>query len=579
MKTCPQCSLRYPDDSTFCFVDGATLQPAGDGLTGKTLGGLFVVEQRMAESPWSVVHRARYRLVEGGCTVKVLKQPLGPEQQTRFLEALKRSRRYAHVNVGEVWSGGVGQGGLGYVVGPSLEVRSLAELIGKAPLGLERTMAITVQILRGLSRIHDFGGTHGDLRPSNVLVDSAGRAQLVDVGLGRSLHRDLWELTPDGFGALGYLAPELKAGGACTPEQAEGGNRASAAGDLYALGVVVFQMLTQKLPVVAPNTEQLRARLSETPNEPPSASLGNIPTEVAAWIEELLERFPERRPASAHQALDELVAICERVPLPVPPLPAPKPPQRLPKPPPLAKLFARWESWRGLFQKMVELGFPTGAPPQARNALDTIRGKVQDLGGIGKKAQSHHDVLGDVQQRAWEGRQRIAEQMVEFTVQIRAVHQEVRPLQLQAARHGAEADAYPPRLVEHHRDIIRWEGRSGFREPYPELAQAYRYMADLVDQWWAVRTEQRRCETEAKEREEQLAQVNAQLDELRTALRIHESNVDAELEACERAIGELVAEVDELEPALLDMATRLTAPLRAKPELGVCFRELQKSGG
>jgi serine/threonine protein kinase len=574
MKTCPQCILRYPDDSTFCFVDGATLQPAGDGMVGRTLGGLFVGEQRVAESAWAAVHRGRYRLIEGDCTIKLLKQPLSEDQQPRFIEAVKRARRYAHPNIAEIWSGGIAAGHLGFVVGPAQEVRSLGELVGRGPLGFERAMGITVQILRALGRIHDFGGTHGDLRPSNVLVDSAGRAQVVDVGLGRSLHRDLWEQTAEGFGALGYLAPELKAGEACTPEQAEGGNRASAAGDLYALGVLVFQMLTQKLPVVAPNVEQLRARLSETPSEPPSASLTGVPTEVAAWIEELLERFPERRPPSAHQALDELCAICEKLPLPVPLLPAPKPPAPVPSPAPLAGLFARWDRWSALFQKMVELGFPTGAPPQTRNALDTIRGKVQDLGALGKKAQSHHGVLGDVHQRAWEGRQRIAEQMVEFTVQIRAVHQEVRPLQLAAARHGAEADAYPPRLLECHRDVIRWEGRSGFREPYPDLAQAYRRMAELVDQWWAVRCEQRRCDAEAKEREEQLAQVRAQLDELRTALRIHESNVDAEIEACERSIGELVTELDELEPALLDMATRMTAPLRAKPELGVCFREL-----
>jgi hypothetical protein len=54
--------------------------------------------------------------------------------------------------------------------------------------------------------------------------------------------------------------------------------------------------------------------------------------------------------------------------------------------------------------------------------------------------------------------------------------------------------------------------------------------------------------------------------------------VDGEIEACERSIGELVTEVDQLEPLLLDMATHFTAPLRAKPELGVCFRELQQLG-
>lgn len=575
MKICPQCNLRYPDETTFCFVDGATLQSGGDGIVGRTVSGMYLIDRRLAETPWSLLHRGVFRLVDGACTIKLLREPLDEGRRPAFVERVRRARRYAHPNVAEVWSGGVTADGMAYVVGPALDARPLTELMARGPLPVERVVGLLAHLLRGLGRVHDFGGVHGDLRPSNVLVDAAGRALLVDVGLGRSTYRELWDPAPQALAALAHLAPELHQGGARSPEPDESGNEASARGDLYALGVLAHTLLTGAPPVVGASAEELRARLHEAPAERPSAALRNVPEELGWWLDELLQRTPELRSASAHQALADLQQVAERASLAVPPLPQDAL-GIVPPAPVLAALFGRWEKYVAIFCKMVELGFSTGVPPQTRTALDTIRGKAQDLALVGKEASEIHQALSEVYRRAREGRQRIAEQMVEFTEQVRVVQVDLRPLQLSAVRCGAEAQTFPPKMLELHREAIRWEGRSGFREPYRELAQAYRVLADCLDQWFTLRSEQLRCETEIQERDQQLGQVRAQLDELRTALRIHESNIDAEVEACEQAIGRLVLQLDELEPSLLDMATRLTAPLRAKPELGACFRELQQ---
>ncbi len=130
---------------------------------------------------------------------------------------------------------------------------------------------------------------------------------------------------------------------------------------------------------------------------------------------------------------------------------------------------------------------------------------------------------------------------------------------------------------ELHREVVRWEGRSGFTEPYQELASAYRKLAVLLDEWFEVRSTQLVAERNAAETQEKLVELDAQLDELRDALRIHESNLGAEVQACEGSLSELGNKATELEADLIDLASRFSAPLRAKPELGNCFRKLEKA--
>jgi serine/threonine-protein kinase len=179
--------------------------------------------------------------------------------------------------------------------------------------------------------------------------------------------------------------------------------------------------------------------------------------------------------------------------------------------------------------------------------------------------------------RASEGRKRIAGAMAEAHDAAQVVHRELQPLIVAAERHGEKCTEFPAQVVDKHRDVVQWEGRSGFLEPYRELAQAYREIADLVDKWWSVRNAQLACEHDADAKREKLVEVEELLGEQRELLRIHESNIAGEVQACEDALGALGEQADRLELELLDLASRFTAPLRAKPELGSCFRELTKS--
>jgi eukaryotic-like serine/threonine-protein kinase len=559
MKICPACGMAFPDESTFCFLTGDTLQPVTDPLVGQTVGGRFRVEKVLADGPWAKLYAARWRLQKRSCVLKVFKARLEGDQRTRFQEALAFARRASHSHVLEALGGGVDDDGQPWVAHPQVD----AKPVGDQKLAPPVAIGVVLQVLHALGRIHDFGGRHGSLRPNNVLVSPSGHAWLCDVGLGRSLLRDPWEEDPRALDSQRYLAPELG-----TRE------RATVTGDLYAVGALAYRLLSGRPPVDAPTTRELRARLNEQQDGNAASALeGAIPAPICTWLARMLEISPGRRPANAHQASEELVAACAEASI----RPAPDPGAPALPPAELDPSFARWQRFYELFVKMLGTGFPAGAPDTAKNGLHAIAGRVEKMVELGKRAMYEHGSMNDVMERARSGREGIAGQMQTLNDDGKEVRKELQPLRIAAERHGEKAQQFPAQARERHRDLVRWEGRGGFTEPYQELSQAYRSMAELIDKWFAVRSAQLACEREAQEKEERLQEIESQLGEMRQALRVHESNLAAETEACEEALAQLGREADQLELELVELASRLSAPLRSKPELGPLFRELARA--
>jgi serine/threonine-protein kinase len=560
MKRCPRCGLVFPEESTFCFLSGDTLEKSHDPLVGLSLGGRFRVEAPLSETSWAKTYTGRYRLLTESNIIKVFKAQLDAAAQQRFGEALTEARRCTHPNVLAPLGGGVADDGRAYVVHERRDAVPLAQVLSRGPIEPGRALGILVQLLRALVRIHDFGAVHGDLRPSNVLLNTHDQVLISDVGLGRTLVRDPWENDPDVFMTQQYLAPELNSQ-----------ERASSAADLYAVGVIALQMLTGALPIDADDVRDLRAALTEDHSVDLDEALAGTSPPLAAWVLRMLERSPKRRPANAHQALEELGHAYRDAGIEPPHHPVSSATLRRPE---LDRSFARWARFTELFSKMVRIGFPGGPPDQTKNALGMIQGRVVELVDIGKKAIYQHNTLADVLARARRGREDIARRMDDLNAAGQQVRDEIKPLRAASERHGERAIDFPAQVLKLHREVLRWEGRSGFAEPYRELAQAYRALADVVDQWWDVRNAQLASVDDAGAQQEKLRELKAQLEELRNALRIHESNLAAEVDACEQALCDLGRQADQLEFELLDLASRFSAPLRAKPELGECFREL-----
>ena len=172
----------------------------------------------------------------------------------------------------------------------------------------ERLRGALAELTEGLLALHSAGKLHRDIKPSNVLVTSAGRVVLVDFGLVQDVGAFDSSTNEEGeiAGTLAYMAPEQAAGKTLTP-----------AGDWYAVGVILFQALTGRLPY---ETRGLRLMADKQRNDaPPVIGLASsAPPDLAQLCQMLLHRSPAARP-SGSQVRDRLHGIA---PTPLAPAPA-----------------------------------------------------------------------------------------------------------------------------------------------------------------------------------------------------------------------------------------------------------------
>jgi serine/threonine protein kinase len=231
MKTCPQCHIRYPADAIYCFVDGASLSVMVDPLIGTTLSGRYVIEDRLGEGGMATVYRARYKLMDRPCAVKVMNPAYSTDAtvRERFRREAKSAQALSHPNVIEIFDQGEREDGTPYIVMELLEGYTLSALIDGGPIVAPRAIPLMIQMSRGIARAHDLGVVHRDLKPDNIFIcrraDGSDLVKILDFGIARS--RSDTRLTSAGelFGTPQYMAPERVMSGETGPSV-----------DLYAVG-------------------------------------------------------------------------------------------------------------------------------------------------------------------------------------------------------------------------------------------------------------------------------------------------------------------------------------------------------
>ncbi len=269
-----------------------TAESPRDPLLGAQLYA-YRLEALIGEGSHARVYRARHVHLGVEAAVKVLKPELGGVGLAR--DRLAREARVllsvSHPNVVRLLDSGVTADGLGFIVTELYAGPTLAEVLARGLPEHAEVRAWVVQIARGLAAAHAAGAVHRDLKASNVVLAETG-AKLLDFGTARVVH------TGEALTALGMMVgtPESMA-----PEQIRGAPDVGPAADLYALGVLIHRMLTGAAPFQGSVSEVLEQHRRARP--PPLSTRSGLEPLVAR----LLEKEPERRPASA----DEVVAWVE----------------------------------------------------------------------------------------------------------------------------------------------------------------------------------------------------------------------------------------------------------------------------
>jgi len=236
----------------------------------------------------AVVYRARDTLLERDVAVKVMSAAaLDTEGRVRLLHEARSAARLNHPNIVTVHDVGEADGSP-FIV---MELVDGESLFDRRPQALDEIVSVARQICAALEHAHTHDIVHRDLKPENVLLTAGGTAKLVDFGLARSMAS---RLTSEGAiaGTAFYLAPELALG------QAFDGRA-----DLYALGVMLYELTTGRLPFTADDPIAVISQHLHAPVIPPRAKNGEIPPALDALIVHLLSKTPAGRPASASEVL------------------------------------------------------------------------------------------------------------------------------------------------------------------------------------------------------------------------------------------------------------------------------------
>ncbi len=276
------------------------------GMEGRVLLGRYRIGRRIARGGMGSVFLARR--VDGGerIAIKVLHPEIAlePRVRERFLNEARAARRISHPAVVRVLDAGEIDGGAAFLVMEFVEGGPLRRLLRRGPLPERQGVAIARALAGGLDAAHRVGVIHRDLKPENVLIPRAARAdaaaKIVDFGIARIIDGPRLTTTRHVMGTPQYISPEQAMGAALD-------GRA----DIYALGVMLYEMLTGDLPFDDDDPETLlRKHIKSTPSP---ISGGLAPRRIAPALERLvmrcLEKSPRLRPDDMTEVLSTLASM------------------------------------------------------------------------------------------------------------------------------------------------------------------------------------------------------------------------------------------------------------------------------
>jgi serine/threonine protein kinase len=305
MKQCPICTADFSDERKTCPTDGAMLMVTSDWSPGTLIRGKYRIIARLGRGGMGTVYKAEHIALEEVRALKVMTPTSDAEFVRRFRQEAQAARRLRHPNVVHVDDLDQADDGSFFIAMDFVDGVSLRQLLQatQGPLPLMRTLGIVRSVADALAAAHALGMVHRDIKPENILLerDPQGRdiPKILDFGIVAMKECSSTQSTR-------YLLTPAQG----SPEQWKGMKSSELDGraDLYALGVVWYEMLTGRLPLHAHTNEGwMRAHLMEIP-QPPSVfnpELAPI-SGLDALVLRLLAKDRGHRPQDAQAFLGEL---------------------------------------------------------------------------------------------------------------------------------------------------------------------------------------------------------------------------------------------------------------------------------
>jgi eukaryotic-like serine/threonine-protein kinase len=318
VKICPVCSTEYADDVRFCPNDGQTLRassPSTD-LVGQVVADRYHVVKKLGEGGMGQVYLAEHVKMGRRSAIKVLNPSMvhDPEAVARFNREAANASRISHPHVCAIYDFGETPDGLIYLAMEFVEGEPLTDLLEQQrALPLARAVRIALQVADALQAAHDLGIVHRDLKPDNIMVargrDGSDVVKVVDFGIAKAVGGgdggggdDSQKVTKTG---LVVGTPEFM-----SPEQLSG-DPLDGRSDLYALGLVLFKMLTGKLPFEGTTVQDTMVkRLTDEPLTLADARPDlQFPPGLQATLDGALTRNRVDRYQSAAKLAHDLAAV------------------------------------------------------------------------------------------------------------------------------------------------------------------------------------------------------------------------------------------------------------------------------
>jgi serine/threonine protein kinase/tetratricopeptide (TPR) repeat protein len=322
---CTKCDFENNEASRFCSNCGTQLlpvSPAGKSLSpdedienvqtrtlhspmkrlkrGRIFGGRYEVIEELGEGGMGIVYKVFDRKIEEKVALKVLAPEIAGDEKTieRFRNELKLARKVSHRNVCRMYDLSEEEKTpfitMEFVPGENL--KSLIRRVDQ--LSKAKAISIAKQVCEGLNEAHRMGVVHRDLKPQNIMVDSEGNARIMDFGIARSIRTKSITETGMIIGTPEYMSPEQVEGLGVDHQS-----------DIYSLGVILFEMLTGRVPFrgETPLSVILKHKTEQPPD--PRKYDEQIPVALSRAILKCMEKDKKKRYQTANALLDDLIDI------------------------------------------------------------------------------------------------------------------------------------------------------------------------------------------------------------------------------------------------------------------------------